>query len=253
MSTVTEPMTMKASVEIAQKLRVAIVPGTVTEPPEVAIAGAGEAGIGVNDYLVAITKDAAIVPYNKAGTMEMVAAVAIAQGEEVYPAAAGKITNIPSGNALGFCMSEATADGDIIEVFVYPQDVKVTGVNGATIATTGDTDEYIIAPKSGNLAGIDFSGIDALAANDTNYITFSVTNLGQAGAGSVAMLAATDANTTKATGGSALVANSKRQLTLHGTALNLAVVEGDRLLIKAAASGTLANTVTGPVYSVKIV
>jgi hypothetical protein len=39
-------------------------------------------------------------------------------------------------------------------------------------------------------------------------------------------------------------------LTLNGTAANLVVAAGDRLRIRAAASGTLANTVTFPVYLV---
>lgn len=121
-------------------------------------------------------------------------------------------------------------------------------VNPATVATTGNTDGYVIAPETGTLSSIDFSGVDALATSDTNYITYSVTNLGQDGAGSTAMLAATDANTTKATGGSAIAANAKRALTLHGTAANLAVTAGDRLRIRAAATGTLANTVTFPAY-----
>ena len=122
----------------------------------------------------------------------------------------------------------------------------------ATIATTGNTDTYIVVPETGVLAGIDFSGVDALAANDSNYITFTVTNLGQAGAGTTVMLAATDANTTKATGGSAIVANGKRSLTLNATPANLVVAAGDRLRIRAAATGTLANTVTFPAYMVRI-
>ena len=117
-----------------------------------------------------------------------------------------------------------------------------------TIATTGNTDAYLIVPETGALSRVDFSGVDALAAHDTNYITFSITNLGQAGAGAVVMLAATDANTTKATGGTALSANTKRTLTLTGTGADLDVTQGDRLRIRAAASGTLANTVTFPVY-----
>ena len=117
-----------------------------------------------------------------------------------------------------------------------------------TIATTGNTDEYVIAPVSGFLSEALFSGVDALAANDTNFITFSITNLGQAGGGSTAMLAATDPNTTKATGGSALAANTKRTLTLNAAAANLIVQAGDRLRVRAAASGTLANTVTKPSY-----
>lgn len=122
-------------------------------------------------------------------------------------------------------------------------------VLGGTIATTGNSDTFIIAPVSGVVSAIIFSGTDALAASDTNYITFSVTNLGQAGAGSTAVLAATDANTTKATGGTALSANTRRNLSLNATAANLVVVRGDRLRVRAAATGTLANTVTSPVYA----
>jgi hypothetical protein len=119
---------------------------------------------------------------------------------------------------------------------------------GATIATTGNSDVFVIAPSAGVLTSAVFSGVDALTANDTNYITFSITNLGLTGSGSAAMLAATDANTTKATGGTGLAANAARTLTLNGTAANLVVAAGDRLRIRAAATNTLANTVTFPVY-----
>ena len=122
-------------------------------------------------------------------------------------------------------------------------------VQGATITTTGNSDAYILAPFSGVLSAAIFSGVDALTASDTNYITFTLTNLGQAGAGTTAMLAASDANTTKSTGGTALAANTRRNLSLNGTAANLAVARGDRIRIRAAATGTLANTVTFPVYS----
>jgi hypothetical protein len=119
---------------------------------------------------------------------------------------------------------------------------------GATIATTGNSDVYMIAPAAGVLTSAVFSGVDALTASDSAYITFSITNLGTSGSGTAAMLAATDANTTKATGGTALTANAARTLSLNGTAANLVVAAGDRLRIRAAATGTLGNTVTFPVY-----
>jgi hypothetical protein len=119
---------------------------------------------------------------------------------------------------------------------------------GATIATTGNSDVFIIAPAAGTLTSAVFSGVDALAASNTDYVTFSITNLGTSGSGTAAMLAATDANTTKSTGGTALTANAARTLTLNGTAANLVVAAGDRLRIRAAATGTLANSVTFPVY-----
>lgn len=118
------------------------------------------------------------------------------------------------------------------------------GASLGTIATTSNTDDYIICPFAGTLTGGDFSGVDALAASNTNFITFSITNLGQAGSGSTAMLAATAANTTQVTGGTAIAANTKWTLTVHGTGANLIVAKGDRLRIRAAATGTLANTVT---------
>ena len=48
-----------------------------------------------------------------------------------------------------------------------------------------------------------------------------------------------------------LRANTKRQLTLSSTAGANAVTAGDRLRIRAAATGTLANTVTGSVFLVR--
>lgn len=115
-----------------------------------------------------------------------------------------------------------------------------------SIATTGNTDEYLTAGKSGRLVAAFIHALLALAVSDTNYVTVTITNLGQGGAGSAAMLAASDANTTKSTGGAALVANTKRNLTLNGTVTNLDVVEGDRLLVRFAVTGTLGAAITRP-------
>jgi hypothetical protein len=120
---------------------------------------------------------------------------------------------------------------------------------GKTIATTGNTDWYLISPISGQLKEIDFSGGTTLAANDTNYITFSVTNLGRDGAGSTALLSSSDSNTTKATGGSGLTADAVRELIISATYNNVA--KGDRLLIRAAATGTLAGAVANSVFTLR--
>lgn len=123
---------------------------------------------------------------------------------------------------------------------------------GASIATTSTTDTYFQVPKSGRVASVKFSSLAALATSDTNYITWSITNLGQAGSGSTAILATDDLNTTKATGGAAIVASSSKSLVLHGTVTNLDVVEGDVIRIRATATGTLAGAVTVPSYNVMI-
>lgn len=127
-------------------------------------------------------------------------------------------------------------------------DVVAQRASMATIATTSNTDAYVIVEQDGKITSADFTSLDALTADNTNYLTFSLTNLGQSGAGTTAMLAATDANTTKSTGGTGLTANARRTLTLHGTAGNLTVSKGDIIRLRAAASGTLVNTVTMPVF-----
>lgn len=154
-----------------------------------------------------------------------------------------------SFDAIGDITTAEIADGAVTRIKMSAagasKDILATS---ATIATTGNIDSYVIVPETGILSGVDFSGADALAANDTNYITYTITNLGQAGAGTTVMLAATAANTTKATGGTALTANTKRSLTLTATTTDLNVTAGDRLLVRVAATGTLANTVTFPTY-----
>lgn len=121
-----------------------------------------------------------------------------------------------------------------------------------TIATTSATDAYVICPCSGVLDSVDFTSLAALAAHDTNFVTFSLTNLGQAGAGTTVLLAATAANTTKITGGAALVANARRQLTLSATLTDLRIALGDVLRVRFTAGGTLAGTVTNAQVQVRI-
>lgn len=116
----------------------------------------------------------------------------------------------------------------------------------STIATTGNSDGFITVEEDGILRGVDISGVDALAANDTNYLTFTVTNLGQAGSGTTAMLDSGAGNTTKLTGGKAFGSNARSILQMAGNLLNtnLSCLRGDRIRVRAAATGTLANTVT---------
>lgn len=145
----------------------------------------------------------------------------------------------------GFKVDGTTVVNDSGKV-LNQQQVQTTG---ATITTTGNSDVYITAPFAGTLDSLTITPLVALATSDTNYITWTATNLGQAGAGTTVMLSTSDANTTKATGGTALAISTKRTLTVSGTAANLVVAAGDVIRIRAAATGTLANTVTVPVYS----
>lgn len=161
-----------------------------------------------------------------------------------------QIKNFATGNKINFSAA-GVPQVQGANAAVELTDKAITAGGTGTIATTGNSDVYIIAPHAGTVSSIEYSGATALATSDTNYITWTVTNLGQAGAGTTALLAATNPNTTKATGGSALVADSKRTLTLHGTAANLVVAAGDRLRIRAAATGTLAGAITAPAYCIR--
>lgn len=163
-------------------------------------------------------------------------------------------TTTPNGFALGCQLIDevnkiAYRNTGTTTVPVWTmQDDKSIQVQGATIATTSTSDEYVMAPMAGTLQDVTISALVALATNDTNYITFTVVNLGQAGAGTTAMLSTSDLNTTKATGGQAIVLNGKTSLQVNATPANVLVAKGDRIRIRATATGTLANTVTKPVY-----
>lgn len=130
--------------------------------------------------------------------------------------------------------------------------IKQSTPGTTSIATTSTTDEYVIAAKTGKVTAVKLLSLSGLAAHDSNYITPTVTNLGAAGSGTAALLAASDANTTKATGGSALTANVVRSWTLSSTAADLNVTEGDVIRIRATATGTLAGAVTRPMWELTI-
>jgi hypothetical protein len=133
--------------------------------------------------------------------------------------------------------------------------IGANGVNGAMLSTAGQTKEQsanfgavaattswlLVSPNvAATLIAALFAESVGVTASDTNYWTWSITNLGQAGAGSTPMLNAGAVNTTKATGGSALVANGNRSLALHGvpgTDGNLNTAANDVLQVTLTATG----------------
>jgi hypothetical protein len=124
-------------------------------------------------------------------------------------------------------------------------DVRHENVGPITAATTSNSDILFVAPRNVKVEAIKVVGTATLAANDTNFITWTATNLGTGGAGSTELLSTAATNTTQVTGGSALTTLVPRSLVLTSTDASLKVLEGDVIRIRAAATGTLANTVTG--------
>lgn len=177
-----------------------------------------------------------------------------ASGRVLYAGYSGtQPSTTPNGFALNCILSDEVNKISYVNIgtVTVPVWEQFTGrsaqVQGSTIATTGATTEYMMAPSNGSLQDFSISALVALATSDTNYLTFTVTNLGQAGAGTNAMLAVSNLNTTKATGGQAIVLNGMTKFTIS-TGTPILVTKGDRIQITATATGTLANTVTKPVY-----
>lgn len=109
-----------------------------------------------------------------------------------------------------------------------------------TVPTTGSIVVPVIAPVTGVLAAVIWGSESGLATHASNYITWAIRNYGLAAAGTAQMLGA--AATTNSVGGSAITARVPRTLTLTGTPADLAVVQGDYLLLTITITGTLGGT-----------
>jgi hypothetical protein len=97
--------------------------------------------------------------------------------------------------------------------------------------------------RPGTIVGAKCIFPTSLAASDTNYLTLSGVDL-IAGAGTNPLLSAVGAaNSTKATGGAAIVANTSYPLVLNTTPSNLVVAASDWLTVIATVTGTLANAI----------
>lgn len=87
----------------------------------VAACGASDIPIGVIEDEPAAAEDAVNLRLlSHPGSSLMVASEAITAGEEVFTAASGKIQDLPAGAgtyySIGFALTAASADGDVIEV-----------------------------------------------------------------------------------------------------------------------------------------
>lgn len=116
--------------------RVKLKSGTVTTPPEVVYADAGEDFIGVTEFATLINEDTTIKLGNNSGTFEIECTIsaAIARGTVLYGAADGKVSDASSGTAQGIAI-EAAAEGQVIEV--APWNVKSTTAGTVSIADAG--------------------------------------------------------------------------------------------------------------------
>lgn len=118
-------VTLMASGAIPRNARVAIPSSNAGAPAQCDAAGANEAAIGVALYAAADGEPVAVRMYG-AGTMHMIASKAIDQGEPVYGAADGEITDVSTSAAIiGVALEAAAADQDIILVAPYGREITV--------------------------------------------------------------------------------------------------------------------------------
>ncbi len=99
----------------------------------------------------------------------------------------------------------------------------------------------------GNVTSIKITASTGVATSDVNYWSFGVINKGTNGLGAAVVVDSTNAaNTTKATGGSAVVAATPRALTITGVAPDKAVTEEQvlELTITRTGAATTLGTVT---------
>lgn len=130
------PATFTANGALGANLRVKMTAASTTTPPQVELAGLGEQHIGVTEYAVADGDLVSVKLRTASGTIEFIAAKAIAIATTVYGAAAGKISDASSGSAIGITKKAASGDGSIVEVI--PFNVQSTTAATVSIADAGN-------------------------------------------------------------------------------------------------------------------
>lgn len=127
--------TFLAGENLAARRRVKIKSGTVTAPPEVVYADAGEDYIGVTEYAVPLGDLVACRLNTYPGTFEVECIVdsAIARGTVLYGADDGRVSDAAAGTAQGIAL-EAGEDYQHIET--APWNVKATTASTVSVADT---------------------------------------------------------------------------------------------------------------------
>ena len=139
--------TFIANGALAARRHVKLSAGTVTDPPQVEYAGAGEYGIGITQYAAADGAPVAVKLWNDSGSFEVTASKAIAEAATVYAAASGKVSDAAVGTALGTA-KEAGATDSIMEMIVTPflaTTAATVSVADADNIITGATVEAALA------------------------------------------------------------------------------------------------------------
>lgn len=107
-------------------------------------AGAGEQDIGTIEEAGVSGDYRTVRLCTAAGTRKMVAAGAFSINDVLYPAADGKVDDVPTGAAIALALEAATADGDIVEVLYI-----------GTLLSQASGDSLEVIGGAGDIAALD--------------------------------------------------------------------------------------------------
>jgi hypothetical protein len=125
-----------ATAAIEPNRRVKLSAGTVTSPPSVEYAGAGEYGIGISLTRAALGAMVTVKLWNDGGTFQIEANGAIAEAANLYGTANGRVDDAGTGTVQFAALQAASGAGSVIECTINPY--LATAAGSVSIADTGN-------------------------------------------------------------------------------------------------------------------
>lgn len=161
------PKTFIAGEALSEHRLVKILPGTVTDPPEVVYADAGEDAIGATEAQADITAGVSVRLLGDGGTFELecLPGSSIVRGTVLYAGNDGMVTNVSSGSVIGVALEVGAANGHI--------EAAVDSRKSTTAAGTSIVDSASL------IAGVT---VEAALAELAAKVPTAITDPGNAGA-----------------------------------------------------------------------
>jgi hypothetical protein len=125
-----------ATAAIEPNRRVKLSSGTVTSPPSVEYAAAGEYGIGISLTRAALGAMVTVKLWNDGGTFQIEANGAIAEAANLYGTANGRVDDSGTGTVQFVALQAASGAGSVIECTINPY--LATAAGSVSIADTGN-------------------------------------------------------------------------------------------------------------------
>lgn len=146
--------TFIATTAIEPYRRVKLTANTITAPPSVEYAGAGEYGVGISLGRAAIGEPVAVKLWNDSGTFELEANGAIIEAASLYGTANGRVDDAGVGTVQFIALQPASGAGSVIEVAINPYLAAAAGSVSVVDAANQITGATVEAALAEIMAGI---------------------------------------------------------------------------------------------------